>query len=272
MYASAKVAARLAPLFAGYDADAYTLPADLLAARGAVQRLQAAVTAEPPTPAAARDQLVHDMVDAARTDAPLPALTEYHQATARHADWMTRSLALQDAVGVAEGQLQLTDEIITEHLRPALADVERDLARLASVLPEGVTDRFLSSPSATQKARQAWSDLEHVARRYEAIMRAHSMVTGHAQHEDDGEWAWCENLVELWPLWRQPAGFTPGNKVAPWPTDPRERLLWLSHHGAQLVVLTRDERTERFQEKYGEAIARQRQHRHNAQAFGAALS
>lgn len=182
---------------------------------------------------------------------------------------MASAQLLSEAVTVAEGELILTDDVITGHLRPALVDVGRDLARLAAVLPDGANDRFLSSPSATRPARQAWSDLEHLAVRYEGIMRAHGLVAGRAEHEDVGEWAWADNLAELWPDWRQRIGFAPGNHVPPWPTDRRERLLWLAQHGAQLVVLTAEERAERFQRKYGDRIAELQQHHRNAQAFGA---
>ena len=268
---TAKTMLRLAPLFAGCDAGHYTLPTELLTARAAVQRLRAAAPAEPTTPAQAHQKYLHSLVAAARAGEDMPSATGYRRAANHHADWQAFCVALHEAVALAESDLVVSDDIITEHLRPALGEVQRDLARLGAILPADASDGFLASVSATQQARRAWSELEHLAARYSAIRRAYDIVLGYVQHEDAGEWAWAENLQQLWPTWRVLLGYAPGNNAAPWPTDPRQRLLWLHHHGAQLVVLTAAERSAKFKAKYGEAMAEQRQSGLDAVAFGALM-
>lgn len=259
----------LRTVFEGYDAQAYTLPVPMLDARRAVDTLEATWPEQPTSPVDARYTLAVEMVTAAREGKPLPSSDRYRQVIRAHEDWTATTEALAGAREQANldlnGLLTATaDTVITEHLARAMAELQSELAEAATLLPEETSDRLMASPAVTSKARAAWRSLDDLVMRYNLIRQAQGAcyrVSG-GEPDDAGQWAAVDDLLAVWPNWRQRNSGLGGHS-APWPEDARNFQLWMQHRGATFVVLTRAEREQRWHAMY-DAEVQERRHNHEA--------
>jgi hypothetical protein len=157
-----------------------------------------------------------------------------------------RQTAAAQLPGVVQ---QHADEILTDHLQPALDEITTATRDAAKVLPIEADDRQLLL--ADLKVRRLWSDLDGLTHRYSLVRAAqHEALTASGQQaEDEDEWAAYDDMVAVWPGWSMRTAYR-GNPTPPWPTDPRQFLLWHAHHGTRFVALTITERNARWHAKY----------------------
>lgn len=238
-------------LFPGADDGAYTLPAEISELRAARDRLDAMTLPEPSTIDHASRAAVDDLIGGGNLD-PAPLIATKN----RHDEWQASVRVLADARREVHERLDATahalaDIIITNHLRPALADVAAELAQVADKLPADVTGQQLLL--AAKPARDAWGQLEALSRRYYHLRGAQDVcgTLGSPSQYDGGQWFELDNLLDLWPGWPHRHN-VPGAAIPPWPqNDPTRRLLWLAHNGARYVMLTGNERDQRWHNTYG---------------------
>jgi hypothetical protein len=250
---------RLTAVFQGADQDVFTLPDEVVQARRTLAALDAAVV-ELPDPAVAQDKLLHNILDAARSNAPMPdaraviKLREQRQAAEELAARLAeaREIASRELVTLT---WDLGDTIVTEHLRPAFDDVLR-AARAAAEDTGNTSDDETALLHMGEKQRAAWAALDALASRYAAIRNAQRQLQeGQVQKDTDGLLAEVRNLKQLWP-----AAGTNMARRPPWPThSQRARLRWLVTSGAELWMPTAAERDSLWAERYDEIAKRVRQ-------------
>lgn len=233
---------RLGNVTSGALAGHYTLPTRVVDALAAVDRLLAeqervAAQAHQNAPAV----LLAQVKDAARTGKKFPAadrvVVAEQERQARELYRTALSHAVDDLENAAEGAFTgCADELITDHLRPALAEVMAEVADVAEKLrPYGLEHhRLLDAPDDARKAR---GRLDALTERYRAIRAAQSAIgsllaplTPEASRTSE-----VRNVAEL------TAGYNPGK--VPWPTeDLAAKLVWFVTNGADVWVATHAER------------------------------
>lgn len=248
-------------LFTGHAAGHYTLPADLLELRQATTRLDSERPDPPQHPTDTAAELGHATVAAAAAGKPLPSVKPLAAAHAAYDLWRQQSDVLDAARNVAAMQLDslvmdLAPTVIAEHLRPAMADLQRQVAEVAKVLPVDTSDRMLLL--ADDSTRRLWFEMDGHVTRYTSIRTAQQVVAPPlaGQQVDAGEFAVWDNLDDLWPAQQRSNNISPASP--PWPEDPRAFLLWAATHGGRFAVLTIAEREARWHAKYDEQHAKRR--------------
>jgi hypothetical protein len=206
----------------GYGSGHFTLPQAVLTPARAVQVLSTAARAAQ-TPVLDEEAMARKFFVAALEGAPLPSVEPLvdagrHQQLQRiHRD--VAATALTTAVREVEraGRVH-ADEIIEQHLAPAMHQLEQDL-------------------------RSDQADLPSLWSRYDAIRDGQTeldQLVGSVR--DGGRYAAFANIVNVWP------GFSTGlvRTRPPWPLGGGvDFMIWLRSSQAQPVVLTVTERNAR---------------------------
>lgn len=166
-------------LLAGYDADAYTLPEELMTARGALRRVQASITnlKAPPDPGLVVGELAAVVTtgsgpiktaDIGKRLVDAEAAVEQHAASLH----VLRQAEASTASALRNIMETLAEEIVTEHLRPALEETLASVRELAPALGGATSpDELLRSDEA---AREAWFGLDALAGRWRQIRTAYT--------------------------------------------------------------------------------------------------
>lgn len=253
---SAKTAKQFADLFAAADDGHLTLPARIAGLRKAAERLRLEQAALPGIPEDPRPALLASYVDAAGNDQELPALDALPAREAALRELKMRAQVLADAATLAEDQLagalsQGAEQIATEHLGPAVAELWEQATVAVAAYPDGATLSDVVR-SGGRKAQEAWLRVEELATKYDTLRSAYSrLALGEAEVDGDGEFLELRNRNELWSESRS-TNLT-GRPTPPWPeADRRARLEWLARHGAQPWCPTPDQRDARWREVHGE--------------------
>lgn len=250
-------------LLDGADAGLYTLPAELIDQRTAIMRLgDELATTSGPDPAAAEGDHLAALIAAAKTGRKtLPDCAPVLDAEAAAGRAQRRVLLLSRAIELADAELggivtDTGDDIIRQHLAPAVADVMTAVTAASGALPAEVTaDAVLRADDA---ARRAWLELADHAARYDAVRRAATSVRRIEQPEWDtrGDFSELHNFNEV------TAGYTVQiGGPRPWPTDTGQRLLWYVRNGGRVWLPTIAEQDARYREVHRERIEQVQQSR-----------
>lgn len=261
------------PLFDNAAAGFYDLPADLLADRAALQRLDdelAQVHADHRDPTAALLDVTSATIAAARSGKAWPKVTTVSDARTHEMHRAIKEQVLSDARSALASELLSNIQtqaanLIADYLRPKHDEAVKRIREYAALLPADVSAEHLLR--ADEKMRTAWLDLESVVSAYSRITTVAGQLgrTTPPKHDERGEFASMRNLAEVWPTYEAPTWV---NKTAPWPTDDqRRKLLWLVHNGAELWLPTVAERDAAWWEKYGERVEAHVNNRRQARAM-----
>lgn len=242
-------------LFEAHDQNVFELPGDVLKLRAAVGRLDdelATVRASRPDPAAAERQAVDAAKAAAASRKAFAAtgLREVREATADH-DSLVHVLDRARAELAGELAALIVDsapQIVTEHLRPVHDRLAAQFEQAAAVLPDPATVDAMMR--ASDQARQAWLDLDAAVIAYHRVRDAAARLNRQAPVVNDthGEFALMRNVRDVWPDWQV-------GRPPPWThADPRQTILWLVRHGAQLWLPTSAEQDAAWHEAHGVAL------------------
>jgi len=242
------------PVFAGYDAGAFTLPAPVVEARNVLARVKAAQLAHVAPDVSAR----HAEFVAAILAAPdAEQLPDPHRLVALEADNRAHQLgagAIRDAIeqaeqGVVDALLADVPGLIVDCLRPVHAHamkVARSHAALAPLVSGG--PGVVAALTGSQRERA--DELAAAHEQYVAVRRAWGSLTriGAGQRRDsEGVFSELYDLHERWPSYRQRGA------DQPWPMDPLGRFVWCAAHAKPWLPLPA-EMEERYLEVYGDAI------------------
>jgi hypothetical protein len=251
---------RHAVLFGPWEQDAYTLPDQLT--RG-YRALRALADADPPEavwsmPIVA--EAATTMVAAALAGDPLPydrpdlgsvrTANEFQHDWTRARDQAAHILAEDLAAKIYTGR----DELIVEHLAPALADAlagfTADLGRAARWVPDGwrtpITVPWETLLEDDREVTRALYHVLNIGGRYQPIRAAWRFLHGEAHDEGppgdpDSPLAEVRNFADLAPSWN-PADL--GRSEWPWKTSygvDHRRLAWLVTHQADVWLPTRQQ-------------------------------
>ncbi|MDQ3454505.1 MAG: hypothetical protein M3513_03325 [Actinomycetota bacterium] len=231
-----------------------TLPEKITAAVAAFERAGVALHEHVAVDLqAARDGYAADVAEALRRDTPLPAADAVEQVAVRARQHQERQLALVAAEQLLFDELRATlpgpDQLVTEHLRPALTDVygqARTLLDRHGPVLGGPAELAITGPTATAKA---WSEFGALVSRVSALRTLHYRVTDPAVSKDtSADFAtWRESWQDE-RLWGAKGGRQ--GKWRPWPEDPRAHLAWLLQSGLTIWVPTATERDARHTEAH----------------------
>jgi hypothetical protein len=205
----------------------------------------------------ARGALASDILDAIDADKALPdAATLIEAAVADQAAAEMRTV-LSDLLQEAQDDLvtlvmHAADEIIVDHLRPALVETLDQAAQAADKIGNWpiVSEAALTAP---QETREAIIGLGGLAGRYRAVRNAQRclrIVTPGPRFDTDDVFVELRNLPDVWPNYSSWS-----SKTAPWPSDPRQRLLWLVTSDAEPWMPTPREQDRRLLERFPESPA-----------------
>lgn len=249
---------RLGGLFRGAAAGAYTLPDDLLAlerrARGAVDALAAPDNG--PTLNRTRGEYHQALVSAIDAGAELPDPIVLAEAEARDRALAERRRLLVDLAEAAQssvvaGVQAQADELIVDHLRPALDEALEGAGavadKLGATLP--TTDELLNGTDANRKA---YKTLRALAGRYRALRSAQSLVvavSGKPKDDTGGLFVELRNLPDVWPG-RRAIAVNPAAAAPPWPDDELGRLLWLVTSDAEPWMPTAADQDAVFRKRF----------------------
>lgn len=254
----------------------YELPPELVDAWNIYLRTKALVMPEP-QPLGIEAAAARIVSSAASGEDPdLSALVrEVDQSNRdRHATAEARrilDLAHEQAANAATNLASdLTERIITDHLRPAFDDVHEQARKYAATLAGyGSLDPY-TLITAPAKARNAYAELPGLVERRLGIFAARRWVNiiGHREPQHDvqhmfGEFA---DPLAFHPTWRPPAKVQP----VPAPEDPIKRLMWVVSDEAapgKLWLPTVAEQDAAWQAKFGEAQTRRRNAHDNTVAI-----
>lgn len=222
---------RLGALFAGADAGHYRLPGDVLAARAALARIEAAPAPDMPDEGAVLADLAAAMVKAAQHEDPTwptaERALEARNGARLASTWQEARLRALEA---AAGALVATvtddpDRLLVECLRPALEDTLRQVEKHAAAFAPVAefSDRDLLS--AVPAARSAALAMDAAAARYTAIRTAQELLSrGRCVLDVDGLLSELRNPMQVWgPRW----GGRSMSAWKPWPAGQRQRTAWL---------------------------------------------
>jgi hypothetical protein len=258
-------------VFAGYAAGFYTLPDRLIQLHDALHRLaDVPLPVEPVEP----DEVWAELLEEAATEfvAGKPLLDPAKRMTAARAGvvaWqeqgqMRAELERRLNAALDGGVSSARDEIIRDHLQPALVRVRDAIETATKVLPAHVSTADLLS--AGDKARAAWLQLDQAAALYDGLRTAWHALETEPEFDVKGEFIELVNLTDIWPTFGK--SNLKAESVAPWPTKTTTaRLLWLGHHGARLILPTQAERDELWWSKYGADVELTRQRQQLAQGY-----
>jgi len=245
-------------LFAGRDAGHYTLPEEVLAARERVDTFARATWPVPSWPDALA--ALQEAVRAVATGVPLDpraveaavAANAGHDVFGTHIPLARRLAAEELAEDLDLVVADRQEQIIVDHLRPALAETMQTVEAAAKAAPPEVLlagDTLLLS--AKEPVRKAALALDGAAIRYHAIRTGFGVLRqlGDRPERDAADYfSEIQNLNELWPGHRSKV---PEHRP-PWPTDPRGRMLWLHTAGATPWLPLASEQDALFMTTYGD--------------------
>lgn len=222
-------------LFDAAEVGGFTLPEELLAAHRTLLQAKAITVPTPPpvdTDAAAA-QLVAALVAGEEPDpiaqAELLEERQRQRALAETATQVARIAAEQAADAMTHLAADLTERIITDHLRPALAKVWADAREVAANLNGYDITNHRALITAPTKVRNAYAKLPELVARDTAIRtarkKANSAGYREPQHDTQHAFATFAHPEALHPGWS--AESTAAMPAIPFPKDPAERLLWI---------------------------------------------
>ena len=264
-------------IFDAADAGHHDLPKPLYDARARLLAIADHADGDLP-PAAetlATEQLARALADGTSTAdaAPVLALRSDHEAYA------VRSTLYRRAAELAAGQLHQTavdhcDIIIGDYLAPAVAETVAELGKLAPALAPlaGADPRTLIT--AGKPAAAAWLRAEELCARYDAARSTRARILTLAgdqpEHDEYGIFAEIENTADVWPeLLSSRLPVAQLRRLAPWPAETKERLLWLIQAGGKVWCPTREEQDQAWLNAFGERLAQAQTNQHNANAWRA---
>jgi len=261
----------LRPLFDGVDAGVFSLPAEVLELRAAVDNL-----AVQPAPALTEDdvraELTAATVTAARRGEAPPDLTPLLEARRRDDLERARRQVIVDADARARAQLgtavaAVADEIITEHLRPVVEDVMAKGRRQVEVFGAHGTEPAALF-TAPPKVRQAYTDFTAGVHRYEVARAGRAVLTrvgAQPQYDARGWFGEVRNAEVLWP--DVAAGLKTDRARPEWfGMATPVRLQWFAQHGAEVWLPTPAQQDRRWYEVLGEQYDQQQRLRAAYQA------
>lgn len=215
------------------EAGGYTLPVELTDALTVYRRVTALTLSEPrghnPEETAAR--LVHTLAEgkevdltalaAGMSDAELEAKVA---AQVQHVVTLAREQAAGAATNLAA---DLTERIITDHLRPAFDDVHAQARDAAAALDGHGLDPH-SLVTAPAKARNAYASLPLLVARKTTILQAHRLANAigfrRPAHDVQNIFSAFADPLAFHPQWKHPAPVP----RPPVPENAVERLLWMA--------------------------------------------
>ena len=252
------------------EAGGYDLPTELVGAYRTYERTRALVAAEPPAldvdSAAARvvsATAAGNEPDLLQAGRDLEEADRDRRATER-ARAVLAAAVEQAAHSATLLAADLTERIITEHLRPVHDDVLAQARQAAEELG-GHRLNLHTLVTAPAKARNAYARLSELAARRSAVLNArHKANTlGHRTPEHDAArlFATFQDPMTFHPRWKPPAQIP----RIPSPEDDKLRLLWLvgpEATAAKPWLPTVAEQDTAWWEMFGEGVEhRQRLHR-----------
>lgn len=219
-------------VIAARETGLYTLPADLIVAHSACVRVR---SLDLPAPSAMDAQSQGAVLLAACTSGADVDLREYASALLdadrdRLAVEKSRDV-LRAAQEQAENHLaylcsDLTERIITQHLRPSFEAMLEEVREIAAALGTTGLDSH-SLLTAPPKARAAYLKLHELTARYQALVTARRQVNTVGDRrptiDTNDIFAMFSDTMNLHPAWKSPA---PVPRI-PYPEDPIDLLLWL---------------------------------------------
>lgn len=250
--ATAKIALGIFPA----SEAAYTLPSDVLRARQAAHAIEgwlAATRDDPQAQNRERAAAVRSILEAAIAGKePGPVEKALRTAADQAAFRAERAGLLADALELADLRLVSTivdhaDEILAEHLRPALETALAEVRGVLEVSDEIPWTDARALARASDAVRLAYETVRAAVDRLTALRAAQGLLqrlTGEPAAEAFRVFGSIKNLHDLWPQHGQ------GYPVvsAPWPTEPGQALVWQLRHGADIWMPTAIEVVERYME------------------------
>ena len=223
---------QLEALVTSADAGGYTVPPELTAAYDTLVAVKALVIPPPqaldPDTAAAR--IVTATADGKPVDlmALAAEVAEIELGKQRHEQALhIMALAIEQAGERAQHLASdIVEQVITQHLRPALEQVYEQTREVAAALAGQPldTDALLAAPA---KVRAAYLRLPELLARRSAIFTARRWINTlgyrEAKHDGTGLYSEFERPLALSPQWKPPMRTPP----IPAPADPTARLLWV---------------------------------------------
>lgn len=278
---TAKTHRPLLELFTTYDAGLHDLPPEMVAARDAVRRVEAALDALPipPRPGDLEHPTARELADLARTRDVHLDLTPFHELEqARHDhDLSTRVLRLaldQAAATLAHAVHTHGDDAIRDHLAPAFDKTVTEAVKAVDAYRRhgNTTAAILRAPAP---ARTAWNAVDDLAAKFVALRDARSRIvriTGQPQQDQRGDFSLIRNAEQMWPALLDSGRYQFGMR-SPWAdADTRALFEWLHDTpAAEPWLPTATEQDNRWQQVFGPRVAQMAANRHGAEAFMAAM-
>lgn len=237
------------------NAGHYTLPEQVTRHITALDRLNAATLPPMGAEGPAHHQLVDNMVAAALAGKPLPDATgvlDARRADERAAAMVQAHTQAVDrtAQGIGATITDMAEQILVDHLRPALAETVDAGRALVAALGGAQLDP-VELLRADAKARNAYFAVDDQVVRYDAIRTAQDVLrplAGPPQVDTDLMFTELKNYTEVFPLHAQ-RHRTPER---PWPTERKQRFMWLVDpaHGAELWMPTPAEQDARHRAEF----------------------
>jgi hypothetical protein len=223
---------QLEVLVSAAEESGYSLPEALVAAHATLVAVKGLTIPTPPTldvhTAAAR------AITATAAGEPVDLLALAGEAAEAQLDrqryeqaQLIRSLAIEQAGEAAQHLASdIVEQVITQHLRPALEQVHAQAREAGAALGDYSLDAhtLLAAPA---KVRAAYLKLPELVARQSAIWKARRLINtlGYREVKHDGAHLYgeFERPLALSPHWKPPARIPP----IPAPEDPTARLLWV---------------------------------------------
>lgn len=221
------------------DAAGVELPDEILRAVQAVEaaeehRRKAAAAWIDLDPLTVTDGLAEELAASAIAGLPLDDGDVFERVDRADRERRTSQLRVEVANGIAErvwrhlsgAIMGRKDELIVERLRPVLAAIIGDVARLAGELGIQPGDGIVAEAVvADPKRAKAYAALHNVHRRYAALLGARRHLNGGQELPGD-ELAWLRNAPAVWRARGTEWGFRLQATRRPWPDDGFAQLIW----------------------------------------------
>lgn len=231
-------------VFEGVDAGHFTMPERLVSARNGLEALRRQLrelSGPISTTTNLRESHAAELVSIASGEAgaldgsALRTAVKSAQTLKEDRQLVTRAIGKIDISDVIIG---VADELVTDHLRPALAETLADVAPLLPALEGRALDTtgMAAAPKAT---REAYLAVLPLLSRHQAVRRAQKALRagyyrvasrreGHRHGPEDVYDYFLD--TRAWPALRTPGVYivSPAGTIDPGPMDPLARLLWLA--------------------------------------------